>query len=272
MKMVDIDKISNFATRFIIILTVLFLVVPIVLAASVAFDSRTYAMSFPPIGFTLKWFERVFNVPLFRNGLITSVVLALSTTVFSVLIGIPTCIFIVRHKFKGKGLVQTFLLSPLMVPGVVIGNALVTTFYQYLRWYNSFPNLLIAHIVITLPYSLRIISASLIGFDRSLEEAAQSLGASEIQAYFKVTIPLIKASIIASAIFTFIISWSNVNVSAFLTDAYTITFPVALFSYMRVSFDPSIAASSVMLVFFTLVLIALLEKLVGIEKFIGTMF
>ena len=154
------------------------------------------------------------------------------------------------------------------MPAVVTGFALLL-FLSKIGIVDGFTRLLAGHVIITLPYTLRTTLASLVGRDRRLTEAALILGATERQAFWSVTLPLIRTGIVTGAVFAFAISMDDVAVSLFLTDPTTYTLPVALVSNMRASFDLTIAAAAVILVGITAVLIIVLERLVGFDRLIG---
>lgn len=264
-----IDLVGKVVTEMLIWGTFLFLLLPILFALSMAFDTRKFLAFFPPRGFTLDWFVVFLNYPPFIEGLKNSLVIASLVTVVSLTIGILCSLALVRYDFKGKGFLNTLVLSPIVVPGVITGAALLNMLYGYLRLYTALPNLIIGYTILTMPYVVRTVSASLVGFNRTLEEAAQILGADEIKTFFKITLPIIKPGIVAGAIFAFSVSWGDVNLAAFLTDAHTTTFPVALMGYMRYYSNPAIAAASVFLMGVTAVLIIIIERTVGFEKFVG---
>src|SRR5262249_8831218 len=158
----------------------------------------------------------------------------------------------------GKAFLSTIFVSPLVVPPVVIGFALLL-FLAKVGIVDGFTKLVFGHILLTIPYTVRATMAGLVGIDRSLTEAAMRLGATERQAFWSITFPLARTGIIAGAIFGFAVSMDDVAVSMFLTDAKTYTLPVALVSSMRAKFDLTIAAASVLLIGFTVFLLLLLE-------------
>jgi putative spermidine/putrescine transport system permease protein len=249
--------------------TFLFLFLPMIFVLSMAFDTRKFMAFFPPRGFTLDWFVVFLNYSPFVEGLKNSLILAVLVTIVSLLVGVLCSLALVRYNFKGKGFINTLVLSPLVIPGVVTGAALLNMLYGYLHLYTALPNLIIGHAILTMPFVVRTVSASLVGFNQTLEEAAQVLGADEITTFFKVTLPIIKPGIVAGAIFAFSISWGDVNLAAFLTDPYTTTFPVSLMGYMRYYSNPAIAAASALLMAVTALLMVIVEKTVGFEKFVG---
>jgi putative spermidine/putrescine transport system permease protein len=245
-----------------------FLLTPIVVTAIMAFDSRGYLGPLPPPSLSLRWFQRFFSDDYFLRGLGVSAQLALLSVTISVCVGVATAFAVERMSFAGKEALISLFLSPLVVPPVVTGFALLL-FLSHLGIIDGFTRLLCGHIIITAPYTIRATLTGLAGIDRSLTEAALILGATERKAFWDVTFPLARTSIVSGAIFAFAVSMDDVAVSIMLTDAKTYTLPVALISSMRANFDLSIAAASVMLMTLTAILILILEKSVSLNRVIG---
>ncbi len=250
------------------ILMLLLLYLPTSIAIIMSFDPRGFAANFPPIGFTTRWYTDFLNNATLILGLRNSLVLGLLAVAFSLLIAVPCAYAFSRHDFRGKGLASTFFLSPLIVPGVVTGVGLLT-FFNAIGFINSFPNLVIAHIVIGFPYVFRVMLASTIGLDRSLEEASLVLGANRIETFVRVTIPILTPALVAASVITFAVSFDDIGVSVFLVNPSTYTLPVALFSLLRASFTPVVAAASTLLMIATFVIIAAIEKSIGLDKFLN---
>src|SRR6478735_7094761 len=268
MKGRNADTVIRVACKAINCLVVLFLMIPIIVTAIMAFDSRDYLGPLPPPSLSLRWFGAFFSDEYFLNGLATSLKLAVLSVTVSLLVGLATAYALDRARFVGKDAVISFFLSPLVVPPVVTGFALLL-FLSKLGLVNGFARLLCGHIIITVPYTIRATLASMSEIDRSFTEAALILGANERQSFWEITFPLARTGIISGAIFAFAVSMDDVAVSIMLTDAKTYTLPIALISSMRANFDLSIAAASVMLMLLTLVLILILEKSVGLNRVIG---
>jgi putative spermidine/putrescine transport system permease protein len=163
---------------------------------------------------------------------------------------------------------QALLVSPLVIPTVVIGFAMLM-FASRIGIIDGLPRLIMGHIIITLPYVVRTTLASLVGIRPSLFEAALSLGATPAQALLKVTLPLAKTGIVAGAIFAFVMSFDEVAVSLFLSDPFTYTLPVALLAQMRADLNLTVAAVSVIFLVFTLLLIWLLDRVIGLDRLVG---
>ena len=245
----------------------LFILAPLLVVVVVSFN-REAATIFPPPSWSVRWYAHVFSVDLFVRSALTSAWLAVVATALSTPLGLAASLAIARGRFPGREAVQAFLLAPLVVPGVVVGIALLASFAAVgLR--DAPLRLLASHVLITLPYSVRTILASLARLDPALEEAATTLGGSPARTFWHVTLPLIRPGIAAGTIFSFIISFDNVPVSLFLTDARTNTLPLAMMSYLEYNFDPSVAAISAMLIGLSVGASLLLEHLFGLKRVLG---
>jgi putative spermidine/putrescine transport system permease protein len=264
----NIDDLLRFLCKFINIAVVVFLMTPIVVTAIMSLDSRSYLGPLPPPSLSLRWFKAFFSDSYFLSGLATSLKLAVLSVSISLLAGLTTAYALDRSRFRGKDALVSFFLSPLVVPPVVIGFALLL-FLSKLGLINGFARLLCGHIIITVPYAIRATLAAMSEIEDTYTEAALILGANERQAFWSVTFPLARAGIVSGGIFAFAVSMDDVAVSIMLTDAKTYTLPIALISSMRANFDLSIAAASMVLMGSTVILIILLEKLVGLNRAMG---
>ena len=264
----NLDDWLRMACRVAIGLTILFLLTPIVVTAVMAFDSRAFLGPLPPPSLSLRWFEQFFSDAYFIKGLSISLQLAVASTAISLGVGLATAYGLERARFAGKEALISFFLSPLVVPPVVIGFALLL-FLSHAGLFNGFARLLCGHVIITVPYTIRSTLAGLSGIDRSLTEAALILGANERRAFWDVTFPLARTGIVSGAIFAFAVSMDDVAVSIMLTDATTYTLPIALISSMRANFDLTLAAASLMLMLLTLGLILILDRFVGLDRAVG---
>lgn len=262
------DDISRLLGLLMMAVIVCFLILPILVTVLMAFDARPYLGPLPPPALSLRWFRRFFSEDYFLTGLTISAELACVSTILSLLVGVITAVAVDKISSSGREMLTSLFVSPLIVPPVVTGFALLL-FLSKLGLINGFARLLCGHIIITVPYTIRATLAGLAGIDRSLKEAALILGATERRAFWDVTLPLARTGILSGAIFALAVSLDDVSVSIMLTDANTYTLPVALISSMRANFDLSIAAASVMLMLLTLALIVILEKSVGLNRALG---
>ena len=164
-------------------------------------------------------------------------------------------------------MISALLNAPLVFPGVVVGVALLQ-FFALVRLNATFTGLALAHMVITVPYVVRAVMASLQGVDPEIESAARVLGATGPVAFFTVTVPLARPGIAAGALFSFIVSFDNVPVSIFLLGAGQMTLPVKIFTAIEYGVDPSIAAVSTLLIVATGLGLALAERWIGFHRFV----
>lgn len=204
-------------------------------------------LAFPPSGYTFSWYARAWQMEDFRNGFLTSIETAFCATLISLLLGVPASVALIRYRFPGRDIIQTILLSPMVVPGIVGGAALFIFFVEIeilydMRIAGSIGGLLLAHSLIALPWTVRLVTASLSGYDRSIEEAARSLGAGSFTAFRRVTLPLIKPGIVAAGLFSFVISFIDLEKSIFLVGPGRTTLQIAIVSYLEWNLDSTVAA------------------------------
>lgn len=219
------------------------LLAPLAVVVAVSFGPSA-AFEFPPRGLTLYWFEAFFASQAFVTAFFrVSLVVGLLAAVLATVLGTSAALGLVRFRFAGREVLETFFLAPLLVPEILLGAALYL-FYARLAIQASIWTLLWGHLIICTPYVIRSVTAGLVGLDPRLEEAAMSLGATRVQAFFKVTLPLLRSSLMSGAIFAFIISFSDINLALFLSGPKSTSLPVHIFSQIQWQGDPTIAAAS----------------------------
>jgi putative spermidine/putrescine transport system permease protein len=243
-----------------------FLLLPVVVVALASLSSTSY-LTVPPQGVTLRWFGAVLGDREYVHAIGFSLVLALVATLGSLTAGVAASYALIRRRPRGGALVSALLNAPLIFPGVVVGVALLQ-FYAQLRMNGTVVGLALAHMVITVPYVVRAVMASLQGIDPEIESAARVLGASGPVAFVTVTLPLIRPGIAAGALFSFIVSFDNVPVSIFLLGAGQMTLPVKIFTAIEYGVDPSVAAVSTMLIVLTGLGLAAAERWIGFHRFV----
>jgi putative spermidine/putrescine transport system permease protein len=204
-------------------------------------------ISFPPSGYTLDWYVAAWDMARFRDGFLTSLQLGIVATLVSLLVGVPASVALARGKFRGREVVQSILLAPLIVPGIVAGAALYMFLIEIevltgVQIAMTFGGLALAHSLIALPWTVRLVTASLIGADRQLEEAALVMGARPLTAFWLVTWPVIRPGVVAGGLFSFIVSFVDLEKSLFLVGPGSTTLPIAIVNYLEWSIDPTIAA------------------------------
>jgi putative spermidine/putrescine transport system permease protein len=243
-----------------------FLLLPIVVVLLFSINPAPF-IQFPPQGVSLRWFEKFFNSRDFMSAFGLSVRLALLTVVAATVIGTLAALALVRGRLPGAGFLASLFLSPLMLPAILTGLALFQ-FFVLLDVGRPFWGLVVGHVVIAIPYVIRTTTAVLVNFDRSLEEAARNLGASELVTFREVTLPLIRPGVIAGSIFAFVISFDQFPLSLFLVNPGQETLPITMFNYLKYDFDPTIAAASTVSIALSIGVVLLLERTVGLQEYV----
>lgn len=249
-----------------LLLIVLVLLAPQIVVIGAAFTETRY-MTFPPQGFTGRWFERMLDYRPFMPALQTSLKAALGATVISLVLGTAAALGVARYRFPGRSALSLFFLSPLVLPTIIIAFA-IFEFMQAARLTFTLRGIMFAHVVICFPYVFRSVLVSVQAVDPAVEEAAASLRANPWQVFQKVTLPAIRPGLLAGAIFAFIISFDDLIVALFLTGPRIKTLPVVMYSYTTDGLDPVIAAISTTLILAASVLVIVLEKTFGFSKMV----
>jgi putative spermidine/putrescine transport system permease protein len=231
-----------------------YILLPIVFVIWLAFFAQEIP-SFPPEGYSLKWFRGIPDDDRFVAGFLLSLQVAVLATSIGLALGIPAALSLARARFAGREALSNLLLMPLIVPGIVLGISLyffhveieLTTEVPIL---GSLAGLIAGHVLIAIPWTVRLITASLVGMDRAVEEAAQSLGANRLTTFRRITLPAILPGVVAAALFGFIASFGNLEMSLFLVGPGRTTLPIAILQYLEWKIDPTIAAVSVLQILF----------------------
>jgi putative spermidine/putrescine transport system permease protein len=268
-------KALSTASRSLILAAVyIFLFAPILIVIATSFDygERAYVV-FPPERFT---FDAYLNIPDYiTDGIYLSVIVGLTTAVGASLIGIPASLGIVRSDIPGKSVIMTLFRIPLQIPGVVMGLAFLQAYYAIgaaTDWYanGTYAGLAIAHIFAATPFVIGAVVPALQRFQPTLEEAAQTLGASRITTFRKITLPLIAPSVFAGSLYAFMISFGDVPIAIFLSKPGTSTFPVEVFFALEQEFDTTILAASTLVVVFSLLVLLIIQRFSGLDVFVRT--
>ena len=244
--------------------TVIFLLTPLLVTVAVSFGSSS-VFSLPPPDWSMRWYESLTSTRGLWPSLLTSIEVAAFSTVVALVLGTLCAIALVRGRFPGRDAIATFLVSPLMLPGLVIGIAMLQGFKAAgLR--EAYSSLLLAHVIITLPYVVRTVLGALSLFDFSLIDAARTLGCSYPKAILRVLVPGLGPAFLTSGMFAFLASMDNYPISIFFTDAWTKTLPIQMLQYVEENPDPTIAAISSGLVLLVVLALAVGGRLVGLRK------
>jgi putative spermidine/putrescine transport system permease protein len=260
------DGIIRTAERIAVLVLVacgiILIAVPLILTLYLSvFDEKL--ILFPPRGYTLDWYPAI--LPNFGSAILTSLELGVASVIGSLSLGVPAGIGLARHRFRGRGIIATLLLAPLTVPGIALGLAIYVALVAVDEQLGSaitgsMVGLVLAHIMITTPWVVRLCLASLTNHDRAAEEAAASLGASPLIVIWRVTLPAMRTGIIAAALFAFVISFENLELALFLTSPGVTTLPVAVLQYLEYHIDPLVSAVAVAQIVAVAVLLLVLDR------------
>jgi putative spermidine/putrescine transport system permease protein len=252
------------AAAFTLVLAPLFLVVWLSF-----FDNEILAL--PPQGYSLRWYRAIANQPQFISGLTLSIVVALWATVMALAVSIPAALALTRSSFRGREVFLQLLMSPLIVPAIVVGSALYMGFVEAevqtgVPLTGSTLGFAMGHMLLVIPWCLRLIAANLVGVNRAVEEAAQSLGATPFETNRIVTLPLIWPGIVAAALFSFVVSFGNVELSLFLVAPGQTTLPIAILQYLQWKIDPTVAAMSTLQIVVVTAALLITDRFVSLSK------
>lgn len=260
------DRLAIALSWVIAALVCVYLLTPLVVTVLVSFTSST-VYTLPPPDWSLRWYEALSRKSGLWDSAVLSFNLALVSTAISLTIGTAAALGIERGRFPGRNAVATFVVSPLMMPGLVVGVALLQ-FFREMGLRDAYWGLLLAHIVITLPYVMRTLLASVAAFDFSLIDAARTLGMPYPKAVIRVMVPVLAPSFLTAGLFAFLASLDNYPISIFLTDARDKTLPIRMLQYLEETPDPTIAAISSLLIMMALIVLIVSARTVGLSRMI----
>jgi putative spermidine/putrescine transport system permease protein len=243
-----------------------FILAPLVVVCLVAFTPEAY-LSIPTTRWSLRWFEAIWRsdfIPAFW----ISVYVACAAATVALLVSVPAAIATARYRFPGREALVAYFLSPLMVPHVVLGVALLRFMAEVGLTANVF-GLVMGHVIIVMPFTLRLALAALTGMDRRVEWAAASLGASRAIVFLRVTLPIILPGLAGGWLLAFIQSFDELTMTVFVASPGTTTLPVRMFQYISDNIDPMVASISTALILLAVVLMAAMERVYGLERLLA---
>jgi len=235
--------------RLYAILVYVFMFAPVAVVLLLAFNDSQFG-GFPIEGFTLRWFRELYENEAIMRAFETSLILGVMTALIATTLGILASLALVRYRFRGKNLITTVLISPILVPETVLAVGLLI-FLRWLSMPRSFLLLLLGHTMIALPFVVLVVQARLVGIRKEYEEAARSLGASPLQTFFSVTLPLLMPAVFAGALFAFTISFDNITATIFWRPSGSETVPTQIFGMLRNSVSPEINALGFVMIVLT---------------------
>jgi putative spermidine/putrescine transport system permease protein len=248
----DADAVRTGLLRAALALGVGFVLLPLAVVVFYSFSSVAYG-AFPPPGLSLRWYGHLLQQPAFAGAFLRSVGIGLAATGLALAVGFLGALALVRGRFPGRDLLRAFLLSPIVMPKIVLGVGWFI-FFARLGIHGGVGPLVLAHTIVVLPFVVNILAANLVGLDPSLEEAARDLGAPAPTVLWRIVLPQIRSGLVVSALLAFLVSFDQVESSIFLTRGENNTLPIEMFLYMEKWQDPTIAALSALLILFAFAL------------------
>lgn len=246
------------------LLTLVFLVLPILVIIPLSFSDSTF-LSYPIPGYSLRWYHNLFHSDEWILAAKNSFIVAPLATLVATVLGTLAAVGLNKADFAGKGLLMAVLISPMVVPVVVVGVGMYIFFAQ-IGLADSYTGLILAHAALGAPFVVTTVSATLQGFDQNLVRASLSLGAGPLTTFFRITLPVIAPGLISGALFAFATSFDEVVITLFVAGPNQTTLPRQMFTGIRENISPTIAALATILIIFSTALLLVLEWLRGRNK------
>jgi putative spermidine/putrescine transport system permease protein len=255
------ERLWHYGFRILCVLVLLFLMLPVLVIIPLSFNEGSFLV-YPLTGFSLRWYRELFDSPEWMLAFKNSLIVAPGATVLAMVLGTLAALGLTRIEFRGKALLMSILISPMVVPVVIVGVASYL-FFAPLGWTNSYLLLICVHAALGVPFVIITVSATLQGFNHNLVKAAASLGADPLTTFKRVTLPLISSGVTSGALFAFATSFDEVVVTLFLAGPQQSTLPRQMFSGIRENISPTIAAVATILIVISVVMLLTLEYLRG---------
>ncbi|WP_276259599.1 ABC transporter permease [Haloglomus litoreum] len=253
---------AQFLYYLVLTTGLLVLTAPIIVIVGVSFNPTTRQI-FPPSGFSLRWYEAFFAYPDFVEGFFfVSLPIAFIVGFLATALGVMAAYFVVRSGSDYESEASTFFLLPTVVPVGILGLALLIFFDRW-DFLPAFAKLVLGHTLIGMPFAFLTSVSALRSVDTDLEQAARNLGATRLQAFRQVTLPLMRSGVISGYLLAFILSFSDINIALFLSNSNALTLPLAIFFFLQDNSSPIIAATATLKLLLILVLVLIIGRLVG---------
>jgi putative spermidine/putrescine transport system permease protein len=256
-----VERVWYFALRGLAVLTLLYLILPVLAIVPLSFSSSTFLV-YPIPGWSMRWYQNLIASDEWRMAAKNSFIVAPSATVVATFLGTLAAIGLTKANFRGKALLMAILISPMIVPVVVVGVGMYL-FFAPIGLANTYIGLILAHASLGVPFVVTTVAATRQGFNYNLVRASLSLGANPVKTFFRITLPVIAPGVISGALFAFATSFDEVVVTLFLAGANQTTLPRQMFTGIRENISPTIAALATILIVFSTSLLLALEWLRG---------
>jgi len=261
------ERLLKVAFGALVVLTLLFVTLPSVVVVITAFNDKALLM-FPPDGFSTKWFVKAWTYDDFRSGLRNGAIITAWASVIALVVGTMAAFVIDRFEFRGRRLLETLLVSPLVIPHFTLGVGFLI-FASGISMSRTWTVVIVCHVVLVLPFVMRSVYVSLKNIDPMLERAAVSLGARPLQVFLRIDLPLLLPGLAGGWLFAAILSFNEFTATLFVTGQRTQTLPVAMYTYVREYADPTMAALSTMLIAATALALAVANRFLGLDRILS---
>lgn len=261
------DKTFRAFYGLLIAATLVYVTLPSIVVIVTAFSDKALLM-FPPTGFSLKWFERAITYEDFRKGLVNGLIVTAWASGIALVCGTLAAFAIERFEFTGKRVLESVLLSPLVIPHFTLGVAMLILASE-INLARTFFLVVVCHVILVLPFVMRAVYVSLKNIDPALERAAASLGASPLTVFLRIDLPLLAPGLAGGWLFAAILSFNEFTATLFVTGQRTQTLPVAMYTYVREYADPTMAALSSMLIAATVLFLVAANRWLGLERILS---
>ncbi len=245
-------------------LFITFILAPLAVIIVVSFTDKGY-ISMPTDGLSLRWFYAILDARELTSAFWFSLKLGFVASCSAMLLAVPAALAVTRYRFRGREAMIAFFMSPLMIPQVVLGAAFLR-FFNIAGLSGSFFWLMVTHVILIVPYAMRMVIAAATGMNREVEHAGSSLGASPWTVFYRITFPLLMAGIAGGWMLSFIQSFDELTMTIFVATPGTMTLPVAMYNHIAHTIDPLVTSVSAVLIFGTMLVVLLIERVVGLEK------
>ncbi|MEX8518404.1 MAG: ABC transporter permease [Leptothrix sp. (in: b-proteobacteria)] len=256
-----LDKLGWWALRLLCVGLLVFLLLPILVIVPLSFSASSF-LAYPMPGWSLQWYHNLFTAPEWGRAAKNSFIVAPAATLLATTLGTLAALGLARVNFPGKGLLMSILIAPMVVPIVVVGVA-AYLFFARIGLADTYTGLILVHAALGAPFVLTTVLATLQGFNNNLVRASLSLGAGQVETFFRVTLPVIAPGVISGALFAFATSFDEVVVTLFVAGPDQVTLPRQMFTGIRENISPTIAAVATLLTLFTTGLMLALEWVRG---------
>jgi putative spermidine/putrescine transport system permease protein len=256
-----VERAWYYLLRGICGLVLLYLVLPILAIVPLSFSDSSF-LAYPITGFSLRWYQNLFEAEEWMRAAKNSFIVAPAATLIATVLGTLAATGLSKAEFRGKAILMAVLISPMVVPVIVVGVGMYL-FFAPLGLSDSYTALILAHAALGAPFVVTTVLATLQGFNHNLVRASLSLGANRLTTFFRITLPLIAPGVISGALFAFATSFDEVVVTLFLAGAEQVTLPRQMFTGIRENISPTIAALATILIIFSTTLLLALEWLRG---------